>query len=80
MENTRSGGVSQGRAFCGLPWHASITTFYDTQRTVNSASRLQVRQPIYRTSVNRAAAFGVALDPLRDALAGRPLIGQRPTQ
>jgi tetratricopeptide (TPR) repeat protein len=67
-------------AFCGLPWHASITTFYDTQRTVNSASRLQVRQPIYRTSVNRAAAFGVALDPLRDALAGRPLIGQRPTQ
>jgi hypothetical protein len=62
-------------AFCGLPWHPSITTFYDTRRTVRTASRLQVRQPIYRTSVNRAAVFGAALDPLRDALAGHPLIG-----
>jgi tetratricopeptide (TPR) repeat protein len=55
-------------AFCGLPWDGSVLRFYQTQRAVRTASKLQVRQPIYRTSVNRARAFGSALDPLRAAL------------
>jgi tetratricopeptide (TPR) repeat protein len=55
-------------AFCGLPWEDAVLRFYETQRPVRTASYVAVRRPIYRTSVNRAAAFGAALDPLRHAL------------
>lgn len=65
-------------AFCGLPWDDAVLRFYDTRRAVRTASQMQVRRPIYRTSVNRAAAFGSALDPLRDALAGRSASLVRP--
>ena len=66
-------------AFCGLPWNDAVLRFYDTRRAVRTASQMQVRRPIYRTSINRALAFGSALDPLRDALAGRsPSMARRP--
>jgi tetratricopeptide (TPR) repeat protein len=55
-------------AFIGLPWDDAVLRFYETQRAVRTASKVQVRKPIYRTSVNRAEAFGAALDPLREAL------------
>jgi len=59
-------------AFIGLPWDDAVLRFYETQRAVRTASKVQVRRPIYRTSVKRAAAFGAALDPLREALAAAP--------
>jgi len=55
-------------AFIGLPWDDAVLRFYETERAVRTASKVQVRKPIYRTSVKRAAAFGAALDPLREEL------------
>ena len=44
-----------------------------------AASQMQVRRPIYRATVNRAAAFGSALDLFRDALARHsPSSARRP--
>jgi tetratricopeptide (TPR) repeat protein len=57
-------------AFCGLPWDAAVLRFHQTARSVRTASKMQVRRPIYSSSVGRAAAFGDALDPLRAALGG----------
>jgi tetratricopeptide (TPR) repeat protein len=57
-------------AFIGLPWDDAVLRFYETERAVRTASKVQVRKPIYRTSVKRAEAFGAALDPLREALRG----------
>jgi len=56
-------------AFLDLPWHPAVMRFHETSRAVRTASRLQIRRPIYATSMNRAAAFGAALDPLRTILA-----------
>jgi tetratricopeptide (TPR) repeat protein len=54
--------------FCGLPWEASCLRFHETPRTVRTASLHQVRRPLYRGSVGRAASFGAGLDTLKDAL------------
>ncbi len=56
-------------AFCGLDWDERCLTFYQSPRTVQTASKLQVRQPIYNRSVARWKRFEAHLQPLRDALA-----------
>lgn len=40
-------------AYCGLDWDPGCLEFHQTERTVQTPSRWQVRQPIYRTSVER---------------------------
>ncbi|HTA40550.1 MAG TPA: sulfotransferase [Candidatus Acidoferrales bacterium] len=55
-------------AFCGLEWNPACLEFYKTKRHVKTASVTQVRQPIYRTSVNRAEGYGDLIKPLIDAL------------
>jgi tetratricopeptide (TPR) repeat protein len=54
--------------FLGLPWHEACGRFFETTRTVNTASFAQVRQPIYRSSVGRSAALLDHLRPLVEAL------------
>jgi tetratricopeptide (TPR) repeat protein len=54
--------------FLGLPWHEACDRFFETQRTVSTASFAQVRQPIYRSSVGRSAALLDHLRPLVEAL------------
>ncbi len=39
--------------FCGLPWDAACLSFHETDRPVSTASSIQVRQPLYRSSVAR---------------------------
>jgi tetratricopeptide (TPR) repeat protein len=39
--------------FLDLPWDPACLAFYESDRVVMTASREQVRQPIYRTSVER---------------------------
>ena len=55
---------------CGLEWDERCLAFYRTKRTVQTASKLQVRQPIFNRSVGRwkpfrvppgTAAFGLGL-------------------
>jgi tetratricopeptide (TPR) repeat protein len=54
---------------CGLAWHDACLTFYQTKRSVRTASAAQVRQPIYHGSVGRWRAHEDLLSPLLEALA-----------
>jgi tetratricopeptide (TPR) repeat protein len=54
--------------FLGLPWSEDCARFFETRRAVHTASAAQVRRPIYRTSVGRAAAVSAHLEPLTEAL------------
>jgi tetratricopeptide (TPR) repeat protein len=55
-------------AHCGLEWDPACLSFHETQRPVHTASLVQVRQPIYRTSLGRARPYDEFLGPLRAAL------------
>lgn len=55
-------------AFCGLEWDDACLAFHENQRTVLTASRDQVRQPIYRSSVGRWRKYERHLGPLLRAL------------
>lgn len=54
--------------FCGLPWDYHCLRFYETQRTVATASYDQVRRPIYDSSVGRWKHYESFLAPLKSAL------------
>jgi tetratricopeptide (TPR) repeat protein len=59
-------------AFCGLDWDDRCLAFHKSERAVQTASKLQVRQPIYTRSVARWKRFEAHLAPLHAALAGAP--------
>jgi len=54
-------------AFCGLEWDDACRRFYETARTVRTASASQVRRPIYRSSLHRAQHYHELLGPFRAA-------------
>lgn len=54
--------------FLGLPWDDACLDFHRTERPVRTASANQVRQPIYRTSVERWKTHAAYLEPLLSAL------------
>jgi Flp pilus assembly protein TadD len=56
-------------AHCGLPWDDACLDFHKTDRAVRTASALQVRQPIYRSSVGRWRPPPALLAPLTEALS-----------
>lgn len=56
--------------YCGLPWDGACLSFHDNPRPVRTSSLLQVRQPIYRTSVGRWRSYERFLEPLTAALNG----------
>jgi tetratricopeptide (TPR) repeat protein len=58
--------------YCGLEWDDACLAFYETARPVRTASVAQVRQPIYKSSVERWRPYERHLGPLLEAL-GRPL-------
>ncbi len=51
-------------AFCGLPWDAGMSAFYELRRSVRTASNVQVRRPLYRSAIGRGARFAPHLGPL----------------
>ena len=53
---------------CGLPFDAACLDFHKTKRAVQTNSAIQVRQPIYDSSVGRWRHFEEELEPLRIAL------------
>lgn len=55
-------------AFMGLEWDDACLAFHATDRTVSTPSRWQVRQPIYRSSVEAWRAYEKHLGPLQQAL------------
>ena len=54
--------------FCGLDWDDACLTFHENDRPVQTASKWQVRQPIYKTSVARWKRYERHLGPLKAAL------------
>jgi tetratricopeptide (TPR) repeat protein len=58
-------------AHCRLDWDEACLRYYESKRPVRSASLVQVREPIYSTSIGRWKPFERHLAPLFDAM-GRP--------
>ena len=54
--------------FVGLDWDERCLTFYENSRLVRTASMWQVRQPVYKTSVNRWRNYEEFLGPFKEAL------------
>jgi tetratricopeptide (TPR) repeat protein len=59
-------------AHCGLDWDDGCLAFHRTQRPVQTASMLQVRQPIYQSSIGRWRPYQDWLGPLLVALDPDP--------
>ena len=53
---------------CDLPWEEACLNFHQTKRRVKTASITQVRQPIYRSSVEKWRRYEAYLGPLMDVL------------
>lgn len=54
--------------YCGLEWNDACLDFHKHKRAIRTASVTQVRQPIYKTSVERWRHYENHLGPLLDAL------------
>ncbi len=57
-------------AFAGLPWDGACLDFPGLELPVRTASVVQVRRPIYRSSVGAWRRYQDQLQPLLDALDG----------
>ncbi len=69
------GGARQILSFLDLEWDPAVLDFHETARNVQTASRAQVRRPVYTSSVDRWRAYEAHLEPLKAVLtqAGVPL-------
>lgn len=62
-------GVSRDMLdFCGLEWTDDVLEFHKSKRRVRTASVTQVRQPIYKTSMEKWRVYEDHLGPLIDAI------------
>jgi Tfp pilus assembly protein PilF len=55
---------------CGLDWDEACLRYYDSKRTVRSASLVQVREPIFSTSIGRWKPFERYLQPMFEVMGG----------
>jgi tetratricopeptide (TPR) repeat protein len=63
--------------YCGLPWEDACLRFEENTAPVSTASAVQVRSKIYRSSLQRWRRYGPMVDELRALLAaGGADIGQ----
>ncbi len=53
---------------CGLPFEPACLRYYETERNVRTPSSEQVRQPIFRDSIEQWRHFEAWLQPLKDTL------------
>ena len=60
--------VRQLLDYCGLDWDERCLSFHESERRVRTASVTQVRQPIYRSSLQRWRRYEKYLGPLMEAL------------
>ncbi len=54
--------------FCNLPFEEACLSFHRNTAPVSTASSVQVRQPLYRSAVDRWRKYGDNLRPLMEAL------------
>jgi tetratricopeptide (TPR) repeat protein len=62
------GNVRRILKFCGLEFEPQCIEFHKTERSVRTASSEQVRQPIFRESLDQWTNFEPWLNPLKAAL------------
>ncbi len=55
-------------AFLGLSWDSHCLTFFNTRRTVRTASAVQVRKPVSPYAIGRWRHYRAHLGPLLEAL------------
>jgi tetratricopeptide (TPR) repeat protein len=53
---------------CGLEWEAACLDFHNHRAAVSTASAVQVRRPLYATSIGKWRHYEAQLAPLRDFL------------
>ncbi|MGD0958308.1 MAG: tetratricopeptide repeat protein [Methylomonas sp.] len=58
--------------YCGLEWNDACLEFHKNKRPIRTASIVQVRQPIYQSSVERWRCYEKFLGPLLDVLGELP--------
>ena len=66
------GAARKMLAYLGLDWTPAVLNHQNLERAVKTASVWQVRQPIYKTAVERWRRYASHLAPLEQALAERP--------
>ncbi len=54
--------------FLGLPWEDEVLNFHHSQSPATTASAVQVRRPVYASSVGKWRRYADGLEPLRAAL------------
>ncbi len=62
------GSVRRILDYCELDFEPACLDFHKTRRNVRTPSSEQVRQPIFRDSLDQWTNYGPWLDPLKDAL------------
>ena len=65
-------------SFCGLSWDDRCLDFYRSDRPVRTSSLVQVRHPVYKSSVGRWQHHAAHLRPLKDILKPATDAEQRP--
>ena len=55
---------------CGLPEEPGVFTAHKTERTVTTASVMQVRRPLNRDGLGASAPYGEMMQPFVDAYCG----------
>ena len=63
-------------AHCGLPWEDEVLDFHRSPKASTTASTVQVRRPIYRTSVQKWRNFTRELQPVLQRLADAGLVDE----
>ena len=56
--------------YCGLDWDRACLDFHRNERPVQTASLMQVRKPVYGSSVGRWRCYESHLGPLIESLSG----------
>jgi tetratricopeptide (TPR) repeat protein len=56
--------------YCGLPWNDRCLTFHRTSRAVKTASSVQIRKPLFRSSLERWRKYEAEIAPLLRELGG----------
>jgi tetratricopeptide (TPR) repeat protein len=62
--------------FLDLPWNDEVLRFHESDRPATTASAVQVRRPIYTSSVGKWRCYAKELEPLRAKLAERLPVGE----
>jgi hypothetical protein len=61
-------------AHCGLPWEDQVLDFHRSTKASTTASAVQVRKPIYRSSVQKWRNYTHELQPVLRRLADAGLV------